>query len=134
MSKSVSSPLGTIGILDDPAEIEKKVKKAVTDTDGEVRYDPDTKPGLANLLDLLAAATEGSPVEVATKYERYGDLKKDTAAALIALLAPLRRRYLDLDADRGEVLRLLREGAESARTVADATYARAAHAMGLLEP
>ena len=134
MSKSVSSPLGTIGILDDPAEIEKKVKKAVTDTDGEVRYDPATKPGLANLLDLLAAATEGSPVEVATKYERYGDLKKDTAAALIALLAPLRRRYLDLDADRGEVLRLLREGAESARTVADATYARAAHAMGLLEP
>jgi tryptophanyl-tRNA synthetase len=134
MSKSVSSPLGTIGILDDPAEIEKKVKKAVTDNDGVVAYDPETKPGLANLLDLLAAATDRSPIEAAGGYERYGDLKKDTAAALIEMLAPLRQRYTELEADRGEVERILRDGAARANEVASATYARAAQAMGLLPP
>ena len=134
MSKSVASPLGTIGILEDPSEIEKKVRKAVTDTDGEGRYDPEAKPGLANLLDLLAAATDRTPVEVAANYERYGDLKKDAAAALVAMLEPLRLRYLDFDADRAEVLRLLGQGSAAARLVADATYARAAEAMGLLLP
>ena len=61
MSKSVSSPLGTILMLDEPAAIERKVRKAVTDTDGEVRYDPEAKPGLSNLLELLAVATDRSP-------------------------------------------------------------------------
>ena len=61
MSKSVDSPLGTIGLLDSAEEITRKVRKAVTDTDGEVRYDRVAKPGLANLLDLLAGATERSP-------------------------------------------------------------------------
>jgi tryptophanyl-tRNA synthetase len=134
MSKSVSSPLGTIGILDDPAEIERKIKKAVTDTDGEVRYAPDDKPGLANLLDLLGAATGEAPGQIAERYQRYGDLKRDVAAALIELLEPLRDRYAVIDADRGEVLRILREGAAAAATVADSTYARAAEAVGLLAP
>ncbi len=75
MSKSVESPLGTIAVLDEPGEIERKVKKAVTDTDGEVRYDPEAKPGLSNLLELLAAATDRRPEEVAAGYARYGDLK-----------------------------------------------------------
>jgi tryptophanyl-tRNA synthetase len=132
MSKSVSSPLGTIGILDSPAEIEKKIKKAVTDADGVVAYDPVDKPGLANLLDLLAAATGSPPDAVATRYERYGDLKRDTAAALIELLAPLQERHAAISADRGEVLRILSAGAEAARSVADATYRRAADAVGLL--
>jgi tryptophanyl-tRNA synthetase len=134
MSKSVSSPLGTVGILDTPADIEKKIKKAVTDTDGEVRYDPETKPGLANVLDLLAAATDRSPSDVATGYERYGDLKKDAAAAVIEMLAPLQTRYAELDADRSSVLDLLAQGAAGAREVANATYARAANAVGLLPP
>ena len=75
MSKSVNSPLGTILLLDEPADIERKVKKAVTDTDGEVRYDPEAKPGLSNLLELLAVATDRTPAEVAASYQRYGDLK-----------------------------------------------------------
>jgi tryptophanyl-tRNA synthetase len=132
MSKSVASPLGTVGILDAPEEIERKIKKAVTDTDGEVRYDPVAKPGLTNLLDLLAAATHRSPTEVAEGYERYGDLKRDTAAALVAMLEPLQRRYAELEADRPGVLAVLEEGAERAREVAAATYSRAADAMGLL--
>jgi len=132
MSKSVSSPLGTIGILDSPEEIERKVKKAVTDTDGEVRYDRVSKPGLANLLDLLAVATNSTPEMAAQSYQRYGDLKTATAAALIEMLAPLQTRYASFDADRAEVIRLLGIGTQRAREVAEATYQRAAHAVGLL--
>src|ERR1700728_1746838 len=71
MSKSVTSPLGTIGLHDSADEIRRKVRKAVTDTDGEVRYDRPAKPGVANLLDLLAAATGSTPQEVARGYTRY---------------------------------------------------------------
>jgi tryptophanyl-tRNA synthetase len=134
MSKSVSSPLGTIHVLDEPAELERKIKRAVTDTDGEVRYDPDEKPGLSNLLELLAVATDRSPAEVASGYERYGDLKRDLAEALIELLRPVRERRKALAADLGAVAALLAVGAEKARTVAGATYDRAAAAMGLITP
>ncbi|HEY6622468.1 MAG TPA: tryptophan--tRNA ligase [Acidimicrobiales bacterium] len=134
MSKSVSSPLGTIQVLDEPAELERKIKRAVTDTDGEVRYDPDEKPGLSNLLELLAVATDRSPAEVASGYARYGDLKRDLAEALIELLRPVRERRKALAADLGAVAALLAVGAEKARTVAGATYDRAAAAVGLITP
>jgi tryptophanyl-tRNA synthetase len=134
MSKSVNSPLGTVLILDEPAEITRKVKKAVTDTDGEVRYDPDHKPGLSNLLELLAVATGRTPVDVAGGYERYGDLKADTAEALIELLRPLKARRAELAADPGAVPDLLARGAAKALEIAGATYDRAAQAVGLLGP
>ena len=134
MSKSVSSPLGTIGVLDAPAEIERKIKKAVTDTDGEVRFDADQKPGLANLLTLLGAATQEAPSVLAERYERYGDLKRDTAEALVELLRPLQQRYEEFEADPAQVMKLLDAGATSAREVADRTYAAAANAAGLLAP
>jgi len=134
MSKSVNSPLGTILMLDEPAEITRKVKKAVTDTDGEVRYDPDHKPGLSNLLELLAVATGNTPVDVAAGYERYGDLKADTAEALIELLRPLQARRAELAADPGAVPDLLARGAAKATEIAGATYDRAAQAVGLLGP
>ncbi|MEZ5229308.1 MAG: tryptophan--tRNA ligase [Acidimicrobiales bacterium] len=72
MSKSVDSPQGTVGILDDPKTIEKKFKRAVTDNDAEVRYDPTTKPGVSNLLDILAAVTGGDPHALAEGYTQYG--------------------------------------------------------------
>jgi tryptophanyl-tRNA synthetase len=134
MSKSVDSPLGTVAVLDDPAEIERKVRKAVTDTDGDVRYDPDTKPGLSNLLDLLAAATDRRPVDVAADYSRYGDLKNDVAAALVELLRPVRERHVALSSDLGAVRGILAAGADRAHAVASATYTRAADAIGLLAP
>ncbi len=134
MSKSVDSPLGTVGILDDPKEIERKVKKAVTDNDGEVRYDREAKPGLANLLELLAAATDRSPVDVAAGYGRYGDLKRDVAEALVELLGPIQERRTALVADPGAVERILAVGAERAGSIAAVTYRRAADAMGLLAP
>ena len=134
MSKSVSSPLGTVLVLDGPDEITRKVTKAVTDTDGEVRFDREHKPGVSNLLELLAVSTGRTPDAVAGAYERYGDLKKDTAEALVELLRPLQARRAELAADPGAVPALLARGAEKAAEVAGATYARAAAAIGLLAP
>jgi tryptophanyl-tRNA synthetase len=134
MSKSVDSPLGTLLLMDGPEAITRKVKKAVTDTDGEVRFDPAHKPGLSNLLELLAVSTGRTPEAVATGYERYGDLKADTAAALIELLAPVQARRAELAAGPGAVAALLARGADKAAGVAGATYARAAGAVGLLPP
>ncbi len=132
MSKSVESPLGTIGLLDSTEQITRKVRKAVTDTDGEVRYDRAAKPGLANLLDLLAGATDRSPQEVAAGYTRYGDLKKDVAEALDELLRPVRQRRTALEADLAYVDAVLAEGADDAHGIAALTYARASDAIGLL--
>jgi tryptophanyl-tRNA synthetase len=134
MSKSVESPLGTIGLLDPPEDVTRKVRKAVTDTDGEVRYDRAAKPGLANLLDLLAAATGRTPTQVAAGYTRYGDLKHDVAEALNELLQPVRARRAELVDDPAYVGAVLAEGAAKAHAVAAVTYARAADAMGLLPP
>jgi tryptophanyl-tRNA synthetase len=134
MSKSVNSPLGTIGLLDSDEEITRKVRRAVTDTDGEMRYDRAAKPGLANLLDLLAAATGRTATDVAAGYTRYGDLKADLAAALCALLDPVRRRRDELEGDLGAVHAMLAQGAARAHEVAAATYGRAARAIGLLPP
>jgi tryptophanyl-tRNA synthetase len=134
MSKSVSSPLGTILVLDSPDEITRKVRKAVTDTDGEVRYDRQAKPGVANLLELLAVATDRSPTEVAESYQRYGDLKRDVGDALIELLTPVQARRLELAGDPGAVATLLALGADKAGAIASATYTRAAEAVGLLSP
>jgi tryptophanyl-tRNA synthetase len=134
MSKSVASPLGTIGLHDSADEIRRKVRKAVTDTDGEVRYDRAAKPGLANLLDLLAGATDRAPEEVAKGYERYGDLKNDVADALDDLLRPVRERRIELETDLPYVHDVLARGAAQAHAVASRTYARAADAVGLLPP
>ncbi len=134
MSKSVESPLGTIGLLDSAEQITRKVRKAVTDTDGEVRYDRAANPGLANLLDLLAWSTDRSPQEVASGYTRYGDLKKDVAEALDELLRPVRRRRAELEADPAYVDAVLAQGAADAHGIAALTYERASDAVGLLAP
>jgi tryptophanyl-tRNA synthetase len=132
MSKSVESPQGTVLVLDEPAVIERKIKRAVTDTEAEVRFDPAEKPGVSNLLSILAAATGDDPKAVADRYEQYGPLKADTAAAVVELLAPLQARYAELAADPGQLAALLREGADKAQPVAAATLARAREAVGLL--
>jgi tryptophanyl-tRNA synthetase len=131
MSKSVDSPLGTVGLLDQPQDIERKIRRAVTDTDGRVTYDPANKPGVSNLLELLAAATGVSVEAAASRYDDgYGELKRDVAEAVVELLAPIRRRSAELRADLGEVERILRDGASRAHEVASVTYERAAKAVG----
>jgi tryptophanyl-tRNA synthetase len=132
MSKSISSPLGTLYLLDSPADIEKKIKKAVTDTDNEVRFDWDKKPGLSNLLEIFSSFSGETPETVARRYTKYGDLKKDLAELVISSLEPLQRRYADLLADPGELRAIIQRGAAKAGAVAGPVYERAAHAMGLL--
>jgi tryptophanyl-tRNA synthetase len=132
MSKSIESPQGTVLMLDPPKDIEKKFKRAVTDNDGEVRFDPTTKPGVSNLLGVLAAATGGDPVELAGNYSQYGPLKADTAAAVIELLEPVQQRYEELIADPATLHRLVAEGAAKAQALAAVTLARAREAVGLL--
>ena len=132
MSKSLSSPLGSIFLLDEPSVIEKKIKKAVTDTDGEVRYDWEHKPGLSNLLEIFACITGETPASVAERYQRYGDLKSDLAAAIIEELAPVRARYDVLRADPTLLSTIAAQGAAKAGAVAGERYALAASAMGLV--
>jgi len=131
MSASAASMAGTILLLDPPEVIERKVKRAVTDTGTEVRFDPEAKPGVSNLLTILAAATGDEPESVAKGYTRYGDLKSATAEALIAMLEPIQARYRDLAADPATTDAILARGAEKARGVAAVTVARARDAVGL---
>jgi tryptophanyl-tRNA synthetase len=132
MSKSISSPLGSIYLFDDPDEISKKVMKAVTDTDGEVRFDPKKKPGLSNLLEIFSSFDGVTPQEVATRYERYGDLKKDLAELVIESLAPIKARYLELRADPAQLEQVIAHGTKKATATAEPVYQRAAAAMGLI--
>jgi tryptophanyl-tRNA synthetase len=131
MSKSQESPQGTVVVLDDPDTIARKFRRAVTDSEAEVRYDPDAKPGVSNLLSILAAATDGDPEALAEEYTQYGPLKDDTAAAVIKLLAPLQSRFAELVADPGETDRILATGAAKARAMAGPTMARVRGRLGL---
>ena len=132
MSKSASGDAGLVYLLDEPAVIERKFKRAVTDSSSEVAYDREGKPGVANLLEILAAATGTTPQKAADNYSQYGPLKADTGAAVVAMLAPIRERYQQLMNDRAELARLVRRGDERAEAVASATLARAHEAIGLL--
>ncbi len=132
MSKSRSSPQGKVLVLEPPEAITKKIKRAVTDNEIEVRYDREAKPGVANLLELLAVATGRTPEEVATGYEQYGPLKADTAAAVVEFLRPMQQRFNELVGDPGYVEDVLSKGADKAEAVAAGTLARAREAMGFL--
>jgi tryptophanyl-tRNA synthetase len=132
MSKSISSPLGSLYLFDTPADIEKKVRKAVTDTDNEVRFDWEHKPGLSNLLEMYSSFSGDKPDDVASRYSRYGDLKHDLAALIIESLAPIQQRYRELLADPGELHAIAMRGSLKAAEVAGPVYHRAAQAMGLL--
>ena len=131
MSKSATSDAGLVYLLDDPAAVLKKFKRAVTDSDSEVRFDREEKPGVSNLLEILAACTGSTPEVLAAGYTQYGPLKSDTGEAVIELLRPVQARYHELMADPAELGSLLRKGADKARTVAAATLARAQAAIGL---
>ena len=134
MSKSQDSPQGTIGVLDDLSAVAKRIKRAVTDTDTEVVYDPESKPGVSNLLTILGAATDQDPVALAERCDQYGPLKADTAEAVCGLLEPIQRRFEELGADPGYVDQLLADGADKAGAIASVTLARARDALGLLAP
>lgn len=132
MSKSAASDSGIVYLLDDNASIEKKFKRAVTDSDGTVAYDRENKPGVSNLLDILSAATRTPVDTLVNQYTQYGPLKKDAGEAVIALVEPIRSRYVELMNDPAELTRLLMIGNQRAREVAARTLDRAHRAIGLL--
>jgi tryptophanyl-tRNA synthetase len=134
MSKSSDSSSGFIALLDDPKVITKRIKSAVTDSETEVRFDPVAKPGVSNLLQILAATT-GRPIpDLASEYASagYGQLKTAVAEAVVEFLRPLQERYATLAADPGEVDAQLAIGAEKAEAVATKVLERVRRATGLL--
>lgn len=132
MSKSGETDAGCVFLLDPPEVIDKKFRRAVTDSENEVRYDTVAKPGVSNLLDILSASSGTDRDTLAGQYSQYGPLKADTAAAVIELLRPVQARHQELVADPGELARLLGVGADRARSVASATLDRVHRAIGLL--
>jgi tryptophanyl-tRNA synthetase len=135
MGKSTSSSAGAIRLLDTTDTIARKVKRAVTDPGTEIRYEPESRPGIANLLEILAACTgAASPQALETQFSSYGQLKTAVVDAIIAVLAPIQMRYASLEADPARVRSTLRSGAAKARIRVSATVARASAAMGLLTP
>jgi tryptophanyl-tRNA synthetase len=134
MSKSASSEAGIVHFMDDPKVSAKKFRSAVTDNDGEVRFDPAQKPGLSNLLSIFAALTDTTAEEVALQYQGggYGALKVDLAEAFVAFAAPVRERTLGWLDNRAALDRILAEGGERAREIAGATVARVYEAVGFL--
>ena len=136
MSKSGENPKGCVNLLDDPKTSANRIRTAVTDNDGIIAYDKDNKPGVSNLLVIQSALT-GTPVEqLVAGYEGagYGALKADTADALEAFTTPLRARFDELMADRGELERILAVGAERAREVAEPLVQDIYDKVGFLRP
>jgi len=136
MSTTGGTPEGTVLVLDEPAVIEKKIKRAVTDSGTDIVRAPD-KPGVTNLIDILAVARGTTPdgVEQDMRSARgYGDLKAATAQAVVEMLSPVRERYADLRADEPRLEAILAEGAEKARAMASETLADVRAAMGVGRP
>src|SRR6266513_725061 len=111
------TPQGTVRVLDSPETIRKKFKTAVTDSGRAVRYAPDAKPGVSNLIEILSVSTGRSIDEVEASYDGqgYGVLKDDVGQAVVELFAPIQERYAELRSDEAELRRLLRLGADKAR-------------------
>jgi tryptophanyl-tRNA synthetase len=134
MSTTGGTAQGTVGILDPPETIAKKFRSAVTDSGRDVVHDPDGKPGVSNLIEILHVAT-GEPIDaIESRYDGqgYGAFKQEVGDAVIALLEPIRTRYVELRADAGELQRLLREGAEKAREESAPTLATMYERMGFV--
>ena len=134
MSKSASAPQGIIDVLEDPASIRRKIMRAVTDADGEIRADDAAKPGVTNLLRIYSALT-GEPIaDLEKQYAGagYGTFKKDLAEVVVSALAPIRERTEKLLADEAELDRLLAAGAAKAHVIAAATMARVRDRVGFL--
>lgn len=132
MGKSHASAAGIVYLLDEPETIHRKITRAVTDSGDEVGYEPQERPGVANLLDILAACTGTAPQELAEGYDSYGALKKDTADAVVELLRPVQRRHAELCTEADHVAGVLRDGAERARGLARPTVDAAYAAIGLM--
>ncbi|MFN8125710.1 MAG: tryptophan--tRNA ligase [Candidatus Nanopelagicales bacterium] len=134
MSKSL--PTGCVFLLDDPKIIEKKIKRAVTDSVGEVRYDPENQPGVANLLTMIAAFSDRPIPEVTAEFAGggYGPLKVAAAEQVVAFAEPFAARVRELLSDPAELDRIMDAGSRRAREVAGPTVAAVYDRVGLRRP
>jgi tryptophanyl-tRNA synthetase len=136
MSTTRGAPQGVVRLADEPDEIRRKFKTAVTDSGTDVRHDPGEKPGISNLLEIMSVAT-GDPIpELESRYDGggYGRFKEDVAESVVALFAPIQERYAELRADEGELRSLLARGAEKAREASAPTLERMYERMGFVRP
>ena len=136
MSTTRGAPQGVVRLIDEPDVVRKKFKTAVTDSGTEVRHDPDEKPGVSNLIEIMAVATGSSIAEVEAQFDgqRYGTFKEGVAEAVVELIGPIQQRYRELRADEGELQRLLTRGAEKARDASAPTLETMYERMGFVRP
>lgn len=134
MSKSAASQNGVIDMLADPKVVAKRVKSAVTDTEREIRFDEEAKPGIANLLRIYSALAGEPIIALEERYvgKGYGDLKKDLAEVVVGVVEPFRARALELLDDPAELDRILSAGADRVRPIAADTLARVYDRVGIL--
>jgi tryptophanyl-tRNA synthetase len=123
-------------LLDPPETVRKKLKTAVTDSGSDVRYDPEQKPGISNLIELLTVVTGESIPDVEARYDGsgYGQFKQDVADAIVAVLEPIQSRYRTLRDDPAGLMRLLALGADKARAVSAPTLETMYERMGFTRP
>jgi tryptophanyl-tRNA synthetase len=136
MSTTGGTAQGTVLVLDSPDVIRRKLKTAVTDSGTDVRYAPDEKPGISNLIEVMAVATGDSIPSVESRYDGtgYRQFKEDVGEALVALFEPIQRRYEELRSDDAELRRLLAVGAEKAREASAPTLEAMYNRMGFVRP
>jgi len=136
MSTTMSSEQGAVYVVDSPDTIRKKFKTAVTDSGREIRYDPEAKPGVSNLIEIMGVATGRSIPEIEAQFDGqgYGGFKEAVGEAVVELLTPIRERYEALRTDERELQRLLDVGAEKARRTAEPTLEAMYERMGFAAP
>ncbi len=132
MSKSSENAFSLISLLDDDSKIKKSIMRATTDSDGVIKYDVETKPGISNLMTIYSALANVSLDEITIKYEGkgYGDFKKDLVEIVINSLTPIKQRYAEFR-NSPDLVQILRSGAEKANAISEKTIARAKSNFGL---
>jgi tryptophanyl-tRNA synthetase len=136
MSTTMSSEQGAVYIADPPDVVRKKFKTAVTDSEREIRYAPNEKPGVSNLLEIMSVATGESIEALEQRFANagYGDLKEAVGESVVQLLSPIRERFEALRSDERELQRLLSLGAEKARRASEPTLELMYDRMGFAKP
>ncbi|MEY4994255.1 MAG: tryptophan--tRNA ligase [Actinomycetota bacterium] len=136
MSKSAQDPKGLINLMDEPSAVAKKIKSAVTDTDGEIRFDREQKPGVSNLLGIFSAITGESISNLEARFagQGYGSLKGELAEVVVEHLTPIRERANELLNDKAQLDQLLAVGANKANEIAEQTLAKVYDRLGFVRP
>lgn len=134
MSKSAGNKNNYIGFLDSPDEIRRKIKIAVTDSGKEVKYDPDKKPAISNLISIYVLISGAKPEALEHKYKgkSYAELKSDLAEVIINELSPLQKKYHEFSKNESKIIKILTEGAKAANKVASKTMADVRAKIGLI--